>query len=182
MRVHTSPGLLTVKGYRNILGTSDHLWAGNLQVIVSTRPRVRTRAHTWSSSHTGGILASMIIVSRPYCLLSPAHWHPSFTFADGRQIEFHNFFNSGCVFFSKTSSEIISLQHNNINTDTLELYVGARSNLYGNSRIFERLWKEIHILQGLLDMEGANSQVGRFTSYGESLCFWKLYVDTATHE
>ena len=55
-----------------------------------------------------------------------ADWHISFTYADGGQIESHGFFNSGCVNFSKTNSEIITVFFdNNINTDTLELYVGA---------------------------------------------------------
>jgi len=66
-----------------------------------------------------------------------ADWHISIslTYADGGQIEFHVYLNLGCVNFSKTNSEIITTF---INTDTLELYVGARSGLYGRSRIFER--------------------------------------------
>ena len=60
-------------------------------------------------------LASVIAVN--------ADWRLSFTYADGGQVTAHGFVNSGCVNFSKTNSNMITLYfEKNINTDTLKLY------------------------------------------------------------
>ena len=63
-------------------------------------------------------LASVVAVN--------ADWHISFTYADGDQIEANGFFNLGCVNFNKTNSEITTIYFdNNIDTDTLKLYIGT---------------------------------------------------------